>query len=121
LDILYVLQRYSSVFHMFLQVFQMHDSYVLSGLRHILQVLHLNVSKVDWVLHLLSCFLLLHLGISSSWSRLSIRRRPLLDASGVGVARACIGTRNSMGNEYRRRCSDIWALASLLIFSNLQE
>jgi hypothetical protein len=86
-----------------------------------LQVLHLNVLKVDRVLHLLSCFLLLHLGISSSRSRLGIRRRPLLDASGVGVARACIGARNSMGNGYGRGCSDIRALTNLLIFSNLQE
>jgi hypothetical protein len=85
-----------------------------------LQVLHLNILKVDRVLHLLSCFLLLHLGISSSRSRLGIRR-PLLDASGVGVARACIGARNSMGNGYGHGCSDIRALANLLIFSNLQE
>ena len=43
LDVLYVLQRFSNVFHVFLQVFQMYVSNVLSGLKRMLQLLHLNV------------------------------------------------------------------------------
>jgi hypothetical protein len=38
--------------HGFLQVFYMHVLSVLSAFGHKLQVLHLNVSKVDQVLHL---------------------------------------------------------------------
>ena len=41
-------------FQVFLQVFQMHVSSFSSALRRMLQVLHLNVSKVDRVLHLLA-------------------------------------------------------------------
>ena len=57
-DVLYVLQRFSNIFYVFLQVFQMHVSNVLSALKRMLQLLHLDVSKVDRVLHLLPCFLL---------------------------------------------------------------
>ena len=52
LDVAYVLQWFLSVFHMFLQVFQMHVSCVSSAIRRILQVLHPDVLKVDRVLHL---------------------------------------------------------------------
>jgi hypothetical protein len=47
LDVAYILQWFSSVL-----VFQMHVLSVSSAFRRMLQVLHLNVSKVDWVLHL---------------------------------------------------------------------
>jgi hypothetical protein len=43
---------FSSGFQMFLQVFQMHVSSVSSTFRSMLQVLHLDISKVDRVLHL---------------------------------------------------------------------
>ena len=39
-------------FEVFLQGFQMHVSSISSVLRRMLQVLHLDVSKVNWVLHL---------------------------------------------------------------------
>jgi hypothetical protein len=42
-------------FQVFLQMFQMHVSSVSSVFRRILQVLHLNASKVDRVLHMLQC------------------------------------------------------------------
>ena len=54
----------SSAIQVFLQVFQMHVSSVLSA--RMLQVLHLNVSKVDRVLHLTHRLLLPRLGVSSS-------------------------------------------------------
>jgi hypothetical protein len=52
LNVVYVLQWFSSVSCVFLQVFQTYISSVLSVLRHILQVLYLDISKVDRVLHL---------------------------------------------------------------------
>jgi len=53
LDVAYVLQWFSSVFHMFfLQVFQTHVSKFSSIFCCMLQVLHLDVSKVDRVLHM---------------------------------------------------------------------
>ena len=45
-------------FHVFLQVFQRHVSSVSSAFRRMLQVLHLDVSKVNRVLHILQCDLL---------------------------------------------------------------
>jgi hypothetical protein len=51
-----------------------------------LQLLHVDISKVDRVLHLIPCFLLPRLSVSSSSSqhRLGIRRpSPFLDASDV--------------------------------------
>jgi hypothetical protein len=42
----------SSIFQVFLQVFQTHVSNVLFVFRRILQLLHLDVSKLDRVLHL---------------------------------------------------------------------
>jgi hypothetical protein len=48
LDVVYVLQWFIfKCFHVFLLVFQMHFSSVSSVFRRILQVLHLDVSKVD--------------------------------------------------------------------------
>jgi hypothetical protein len=68
------LQWFQVFFQVFLQVFPMYVSSVPSAFRRMLQVLHLNVSKVDRVLHLLPCLLLPHLGVSSSsWRRLGIR------------------------------------------------
>ena len=61
-------------FQVFLQVFQMHVSSASSVFRRMLQVLHLNISKVDRVLHLPSRLLLPRLGVlSSSQYRLGIR------------------------------------------------
>jgi hypothetical protein len=54
----------SSVFQVFLLVFQMHVSSVSFAFRHMLQVLHLNVLKVDWVLHISPRLLLPRLGVS---------------------------------------------------------
>jgi hypothetical protein len=74
LDVAYVFAMVSSVSQVFLQVSQMHVSSVSFAFIGMLQVLHLNVSKVDRVLHLLSCLLLPRLGISSSsWRRLGFR------------------------------------------------
>jgi hypothetical protein len=42
-------------FQMFLQLFQTHVLSVSSVFRRILQVLHLDVSKVDRILHMLQC------------------------------------------------------------------
>jgi hypothetical protein len=64
-----------------LQVFQVHVSSVF---RRMLQVLHLNVSKVDRLLHFPPLLLLPRLGVSSSRRRLGIRRLlPLLDAGDI--------------------------------------
>ena len=61
-------------FQVFLQVFQIHVSSISSAFRRMLQVLYLNVSKVDRVLHLPSRLLLSRLGVlSSSQYRLGIR------------------------------------------------
>jgi hypothetical protein len=53
-DVAYVSHMFASVLFgccVFLQVFQMHISSVSSAFRRMLQVLRLNVSKVDRVLH----------------------------------------------------------------------
>ena len=52
-------------FQVFLQMFQMHVLNVSSVFRRMLQVLYLDVSKVDRVLHV-PRFLLPRLGVSSS-------------------------------------------------------
>jgi hypothetical protein len=84
LDVAYVFVMVSSVFKVFLQVFQVHVSSVSSVFKHMLQVLHLNVSKVDRLLHFPPRLLLPRLSVSSSRSRLGIRRLlPLLDAGDV--------------------------------------
>jgi hypothetical protein len=57
-------------FYVFLQVFKVHVSSVSSTFRRMLQVPHLDVSKVDRVLHLSLRFLLPRLGSpppSASW------------------------------------------------------
>jgi hypothetical protein len=51
LDVVYV----CNCFQVVLQVFQTHVSSVPSVFRHMLQVLHLDISKVNWVLHMLQC------------------------------------------------------------------
>ena len=83
----------SIVFHVFLQVFQMHVSSILSGFKRMLQVLHVNVLKVDQVLHLPPRLLLPRLGVSSSRRQLGIRRLlPLLSMLvRFGAARASCG------------------------------
>ena len=53
-------------FQVFLQVFRMYVSSISSAFRRMLQVLYLDVSKVDRLLHLPSRFLLPCLGVSSS-------------------------------------------------------
>ena len=66
-DVVYVFTMVSSVFQVFLQVFQIYILSVSSVFRHMLQVLHLNVSKVDRVLYLPSRLLLPRLDVSSSF------------------------------------------------------
>ena len=65
LYVAYVLQCFLSVFHVFLQVFQMHVSIISSVFFYMLQVLHLDILKVDRVLHLPPHLLLPCLGVSS--------------------------------------------------------
>jgi hypothetical protein len=52
LDVAYVLQCFLSVFQVLLQVFQKHISSVLSVFRRMLQMLHIDVLKVDQVLYM---------------------------------------------------------------------
>jgi hypothetical protein len=66
LDVAYIFAMVLSAFLVFLQVFQKHVSSVSSAFRRMLQVLCLNVSKVDQVLHLPPRLLLSRLGVSSS-------------------------------------------------------
>jgi hypothetical protein len=71
-------------FQVFLQVFQMHVSSVSSTFGCMLQMLHLDILKVDRVLHLPPRFLLFHLDVSSSGTGLGIRcLHPLLDAGNI--------------------------------------
>ena len=63
LDIVYVFTMFFKCFHVFLQVFQMHVLSILSGFK---RMLHVNVLKVDRVLHLPPRLLLPRLGVSSS-------------------------------------------------------
>ena len=90
LDVAYVLQWFLSVFHMFLQVFQMHVSCVSSAIRRILQVLHPDVLKVDRVLHLSPYFCCLasvsHLP-DTGWASTV---PPLLLDAGDGATWACV-------------------------------
>ena len=46
---------FTMIFHVFLQVFPKHVSSVSFVFRRMLQVLYLDVSKVDRVLHMLQC------------------------------------------------------------------
>jgi hypothetical protein len=43
------------IFQVFLQMFQIHILSVSSVFKHMLQVLHLEVLKIDQVLHMLQC------------------------------------------------------------------
>ena len=90
LDVAYVFAMVSIVFHMFLQVFQMHVSSILSGFKRMLQVLHVNVLKVDRVLHLPPRLLLPRLGVSSS-AAFSLSYRCWW---GLGQRGPHVGTRN---------------------------
>jgi hypothetical protein len=74
LGVAYVFAMVSSVFKVFLHVFQMHVLNVSSAVRRMLQILHLNVSKIDQVLHLPPRLLLPCLGVSSSRHWLGIHR-----------------------------------------------
>jgi hypothetical protein len=95
-------------FHVFFQVFQKHVSSISSVFRRILQVLHLDVLKVDRVLHLSSpsaasprCLLLLPAPVGHP-----PLPPPLLDASDV---------RDSAGPAWARKTAretDCWARAS---------
>jgi hypothetical protein len=107
----------SSVFQVFFQVFQTHVSSVSSVFRRMLQVLRLDVSKVDRVLHLPPRLLLHRLSVSSfSRRRLGTRYDtaagthrgffrtrgvgrhpppPILDAGDVRAARAPCGVRET--------------------------
>jgi hypothetical protein len=74
-------------FHMFLQVFQTHVSSVSFVFLCIFQVLHLDISKVDKVLHLLPHLLLPRLSVSSSASAALL---PSQSAEGCnGTDRGC--------------------------------
>jgi hypothetical protein len=64
LDVSYVCNSFQVFFHAFLQVFQINVSSV-SSFFCMLQVLHLDVSKVDRMLHLPPRLLLPCLGVSS--------------------------------------------------------
>jgi hypothetical protein len=64
LDVAYVFAMVSSVFQVFLQVFQIHVSSVSSAFRHMLQLLHLNILKVDRVIYFSPCLLLPRIGAS---------------------------------------------------------
>jgi hypothetical protein len=74
LDVVCVwLQWFSKCFQVFFfQVFQKHVSSILTAFRRMLQLLYLDVSKVDWVLHLPPHLLLYRL----SWRRQGIHRTP---------------------------------------------
>jgi hypothetical protein len=83
-------------FYVFLHGFQMHVLSVSSVFRRMLQVLHLDVSKVDWVLNMLQCDpptcrspLLLLMGCRCGGYRVGARGRqmPLRRASVGGVRR----------------------------------
>jgi hypothetical protein len=75
LDVVYVFAMVSSVFQLFLQAYHMYVSSVSFALKRMLQVLHLNILKVDQVLHLPPRLLLPRLGVSSSFQLwLGIRR-----------------------------------------------
>ena len=52
LNVVYILQLFQMFFQVFLQVFQVYVLSVSSVFRRMLQVLHPDVLKVDWVLHL---------------------------------------------------------------------
>jgi hypothetical protein len=75
--LIWMLCMFYNVFEMFLQVFQMHVLSVSSVLRPMLLVLHLDVSKVNRVLHLApSSPWLSRLGVSTfSRRRLGIQTR----------------------------------------------
>jgi hypothetical protein len=65
LDVAYVCNGFKC-FQMFLQMFQMHVSSISSVFRCTLQVLPLDVLKIDRVLHLPPHLLLPRLGVFSS-------------------------------------------------------
>ena len=74
LDVAYVYDSFKC-FLVFLQVFPAHVSSVSLVLRHMFQVLYLNVSKVDWVLHLSPHLLLPRLDVASTANE--VRHGPL--------------------------------------------
>jgi len=55
LDVAYVLQWFFKCFQVFLQVFQTYISSVSFIFKRILQMFHMNVSKVDQISHMLQC------------------------------------------------------------------
>ena len=105
-------------FIVFLQVFQTHGLSVSSVFIRILQVLHLDVSKLDRVLHLPHHLLLARLGVfaSSRWCQLRIRTRGACDVLGWWRSGRLEWRRRSCGvcdfeTECRRERSDVRALA----------
>jgi hypothetical protein len=111
LDVVYVLHGFHQVF---LQVFQMHVSSVSSSFIRMFQVLHLDVSKVDWVLYLASSSPMtasprcLHL-LSASAGHLNQRRgghRPLPFFSML-AARRGMGHREWRGRALFLFCGSI--------------
>jgi hypothetical protein len=94
LDVVYVVHGFQVFFRCFCKCFiQMHVLSISAAFRRILQMLHLDVSKVDWVLHLAPSSSLaasprcLHL-LSAPAGQLIQKRRqappaPLLDGGGA--------------------------------------
>jgi hypothetical protein len=65
LDVAYGCNGFQVCFRGVFQVFQKHVSSVSTGIRRMLQLLFLDVSEVDRMLHLFSSHLLLHLAVGS--------------------------------------------------------
>jgi hypothetical protein len=66
LDVVYVLQWFFKCFMCFFVSASTYVSNISSVFRLMLQVLCLNISKINWVLHLSADILLPYLGVSSS-------------------------------------------------------
>jgi hypothetical protein len=89
------------VFQVFLQVFQVHISSVSSTFRRMLQVLYLDVLKVDQMLYFPPRLLLPRFGISSFRRRLGIRRHlPLFSM--------LVTFKGSAGNGLQTQASRLW-------------
>jgi hypothetical protein len=104
---IYILHMFYNDFQMFFMCF----SSVLSAFRRMLQLLHVDISKVDRVLHLIPRFLLSHLSVSSfsSQRRLGISR-PLPSFSMLMMfktARAPRGRAKWHKNGCKRRHLDV--------------
>jgi hypothetical protein len=105
LDVAYIFNGFFKCFHVFLQVFQTYVASVLTVFERMLQTFHLDVSKVDWVLHLPPRLLLPHL-VSP----------PLLDAGDVratwvGASHSSSAESERVGRAEQSKCG-AWGAAS---------